>query len=204
MFLWTPCTSIKQIEAPYVFDWEHGIALHAMQGNRASSRGEGEVSWVFSSCVRYLGYILELHREWPLDTRVCSAKSGLLPIYDGHLGNLNEAWQDNTDASGVEAGDQASLSSFHSDILILINFQEESSIVTFSSIELCVPLEVSRDMRPPVQVTWGPRAFSRVSTGDSDIPSSCEMKYKPSFKPLQETSTFFRVRVCRYPLHLRQ
>ena len=33
----------------YVFDWENTIALHAMQGNRASSRGEREVSWVFSS-----------------------------------------------------------------------------------------------------------------------------------------------------------
>ena len=30
-----------------MFDWENAIALHAMQGNRASSRGEGEVSWVF-------------------------------------------------------------------------------------------------------------------------------------------------------------
>ena len=29
-----------------MFDWENAIALHAMQGNRASSRGEGEVSWV--------------------------------------------------------------------------------------------------------------------------------------------------------------
>ena len=28
-----------------MFDWENAIALHAMQGNRASSRGEGEVSW---------------------------------------------------------------------------------------------------------------------------------------------------------------
>ena len=25
-----------------MFDWEHGITLHAMQGNRASSRGEGK------------------------------------------------------------------------------------------------------------------------------------------------------------------
>ena len=33
-----------------MFDWENAIALHAMQGNRASSRGEVEVSWVFSSC----------------------------------------------------------------------------------------------------------------------------------------------------------
>ena len=31
-----------------MFDWENAIALHEMQGNRASSHGEGEVSWVFS------------------------------------------------------------------------------------------------------------------------------------------------------------
>ena len=29
-----------------MFDCENAIALHAMQGNRASSRGVGEVSWV--------------------------------------------------------------------------------------------------------------------------------------------------------------
>ena len=42
-----------------MFVWENIIALHAMQGNRVSSRGEGEVSWVFSSCGRNLGYTLE-------------------------------------------------------------------------------------------------------------------------------------------------
>ena len=46
-----------------MFDWEHGIALHTMQGNRTSSLGEREVSWVFSSCGRNLGYILELRRN---------------------------------------------------------------------------------------------------------------------------------------------
>ena len=53
-----------------MFDWEKAIALHAMQGNRASSRGEGEVSWVFSSCGRELGYILELRRGCPFETGV--------------------------------------------------------------------------------------------------------------------------------------
>ena len=33
-----------------MFDWENAIALYAMQGNRVSSGGEGEVSCVFSSC----------------------------------------------------------------------------------------------------------------------------------------------------------
>ena len=45
--LWS---SIKQIEAPYVFDWENAIALDTMLGNRSSSRREGNVSWVISSC----------------------------------------------------------------------------------------------------------------------------------------------------------
>ena len=72
-----------------MFDWEHGIALHTMQGNRASSLGKGEVSWVFSSCGRNLGYILELRRGWSFETPVCSATSGLLSSYDGHLRNLN-------------------------------------------------------------------------------------------------------------------
>ena len=120
-----------QIEAPYAFDWEYRIALHAMQGNRASSPGDGGVSWDFSSCGRNLGYILELQRGWPFETTLCSAKSEHLSSYDGHLSNLNKAWQDNTDASVGEVGDQASHSSFHSDIGIPINFQEESSLVRF-------------------------------------------------------------------------
>ena len=99
VFLGILWSSIKEIKVPYVFDWEPGIALHATQGNRASSCGEGEVSFVFSSCVRYLGYILDLRRGWAFETRVCSAKSVLLPSYDGHLRNLNYAWQENTDTS---------------------------------------------------------------------------------------------------------
>ena len=55
-----------------MFDWEYRIALLAMQGNRASSRSQGEVAWVFSSCGRNLSYILELWRGWPFETRVCS------------------------------------------------------------------------------------------------------------------------------------
>ena len=47
-------------------------------------------------------------------------------------------------------------------------------------------------------------AFSRVSTGDSVIPSSCEMKYEPAFKPLQGNLAFFWVMASRSPFHLRQ
>ena len=48
------------------------------------------------------------------------------------------------DASGGEAGDQGSLSSWNSDIGILIHFQKESGIVTFWSFESRVPLEISK------------------------------------------------------------
>ena len=72
-----------------MFDWENAIALHAMQGNRASSRGEGEVSWVFSSCGRNLEYILELCQGCPFETGVCSVKSGHLSMYEGQLRNVN-------------------------------------------------------------------------------------------------------------------
>ena len=44
-----------------------------------------------------------------------------------------------------------------------------------------------KDARPSVQKRWRITAFSRVSIGDSVIPSFCEMKYEPAFKPLQET-----------------
>ena len=76
-------------------------------------------------------YILELRRGWPFETRVCSAKSGLLSSYDGQLGKLNYASQEYIEVSGGEPGGQASLISWHSYIGIPINFHEVSGIVTF-------------------------------------------------------------------------
>ena len=72
-----------------MFDWENAIALHAMQGNRASSRGEGEVSWVFSSCGKNLANIIQLRRGFPFETGVCSVKSGHLSRYEVQLRNIN-------------------------------------------------------------------------------------------------------------------
>ena len=44
---------------------------------------------------------------------------------------------------------------------------------------------------PPIQKRRRTMAFSRVSTGDSDIPSSCDMKHEPQFKPLQGNPAIF-------------
>ena len=46
------------------------------------------------------------------------------------------------------------------------------------------------DVIPPQQMRQRLTAFSRVSTGDSDIPSSCEMKDEPEFMPLQGNLAF--------------
>ena len=46
-------------------------------------------------------------------------------------------------------------------------------------------------VKPTVQKSLRTMAFSRVSTGNSDIPSSCEMKDEPEFKALQRKPAFF-------------
>ena len=45
--------------------------------------------------------------------------------YEGHLKNLLDAWQGNTEASRGKEGDPVNLSSSHSDIGITINFHLE-------------------------------------------------------------------------------
>ena len=114
-----------------MFDAEHGIAVHAMQCNRASSPCEWEVSWFFSSCLVNRVYILELQAGLPCKTHACSPTSGLLSNCEGHVGILLEVWQGNRDASRREGGVAGSLSICHTDIGISNNFQEESSIISF-------------------------------------------------------------------------
>ena len=59
------------------------------------------------------------------------------------------------------------------------------------------------DVRPPVEMRWGPMSFSRVSTGDSDIPSCCETKDEPGSTSLQGNLALFPFSASRCPFHLR-
>ena len=59
-------------------------------------------------------------------------------------------------------------------------------------------------MEPPVQMRLGHRAFSRVSTGNSGLPSSSELKDEPAFKPLQGNQVFYRVRAMGCSFHFIQ
>ena len=203
VFSGTLWCSVKEDKALFLFDGEQGIALHAMQGNRASSCAEGEFSWFFSSCGGNLGYILELRRRWPFKTRLCSATSELKSRCEGHLGFSSRFGSREETPLEVKL-DPGSHSSCHRHIGIPINFQRSQALYPFETLNSACLSRGQRDVRPPVEMRWRPRAFSRVSTGDSDIPSSCEVKGKPAFKSLQGNLAFFRVRVSRRPFHLRQ
>ena len=88
VLLGTLWSSIKQIEAPYVFDWENAIALDTLPGNRALSR-RGE---------RLMGF-LELRQEPGVYSRVTAGMSVRnsslfievrnLSRYEGQLRNVN-------------------------------------------------------------------------------------------------------------------
>ena len=75
-------------------------------------------------------------------------------------------------------GDHKPLSSFHSDIGNSIIFQEESGLGPFRNSELRGPLEVSSDVRPPVQMRWD-IGFS-LGTAHNIQTSHCIVRRKTS------------------------
>ena len=187
-----------------MFDGEHGIALNAMQGNQASSHGEGEVSWFFLSC---------------------GGNLGTFSSYGGG-GHLKLVFVQRRQDSCLVTSDTSEISTRTGrTIQTLLEVKQETQcpflvatmILGFLSIfkktQASSPFEAlnstclsrcQRDVRTPVQMRQGRRPFSRVSTRDSDIPSSCEMKDEPAFKPLQGNPAFFRVSALWSPFHLRQ
>ena len=70
-------------------------------------------------------------------------------------------------------------------------FKKSKAVSPFEALNSVCLLRCQSDVIPPVQMRRRPTAFSRVSVGDSDIPSSCEMKDEPEFKKLQGNRGFF-------------
>ena len=85
----------------------------------------------------------------------------------------------------------------------LTSLKKSQASSPFEALNSTCLLDCQRDMKAPVQIRLGPSAFSRDSTGDSYIPSSCEMKDESAFKALQENPAFFQVRASRCPFPLR-
>ena len=76
-------------------------------------------------------------------------------------------------------------------LVFLSNFkkcQASSPCEALNSMQLS---KSQMDVRPSVQKMLRTISFSRVSTGDSVIPSTCEMKDEPAFKALQGKPAFF-------------
>ena len=73
----------------------------------------------------------------------------------------------------------------------LYNFKKSKTSSPFEALKSVCLSRCQSDVIPPVQMRRRPTAFSRVSTGDSDIPSTCDMKHEPKFKPLQANPAFF-------------
>ena len=70
-------------------------------------------------------------------------------------------------------------------------FKKSQALSTDEALNSVCLSRFQSDVIPPVQMRRKPTAFSSVSTGDSDMPSSCEMKDEPEFKPLQGNRALF-------------
>ena len=76
-------------------------------------------------------------------------------------------------------------------LVFLSIFTKSQASLPFEALNSAHLLTSQMDVRPSVQKRLRNMAFSRVSTGNSDFPSSCEMKDEPAFKALQEKPAFF-------------
>ena len=70
-------------------------------------------------------------------------------------------------------------------------FKKSKASSPFEALNFVCLSRCQSDMIPPVEMRRRPTAFSRESTGDSDIPSSCDMKLEPKFKPLHGNPALF-------------
>ena len=77
-------------------------------------------------------------------------------------------------------------------ILVFLSiFTKNQASSAFEALNSAQLSKSQMDVRPSVQKRLRTMAFSRVSTGDSDIPSSCEMKDEPAFNAVQGKPAFF-------------
>ena len=77
-------------------------------------------------------------------------------------------------------------------ILVFLSvFTKTQGLSPFEALNSAHLAKSQMDVRPTVQKRLRTMAFSRVSTGNSDIPSSCEMKDDPAFKALKGKPAFF-------------
>ena len=204
MFLRTLSSSIKEVKAPITFDVELGIALHAIQGNGASSVSEGDVSWCFSSCRGNLGIFTSHDGEGP---------SKLVLVQKRHDSSL--VARDTSGCSSrlgraigmpleMRRETQCPFSLSTRILGFLSIFKRIQTSSPFEALNSTFLSSCQKGVRPPVLKSRGTSTLSMVSSGYSDIPSSWEIKDEPAFKSLPRNPALFRVKASRCPFHLRQ
>ena len=145
--------------------------------------------------------LLELRREPGLCSRVTAVEaiknfsffvtSGFLSSYNGHCRNLNKLGT--AIRKLLELRQETEVHFLVGRVILgfLLIFKKSQASSPFQAINSECLSRCQSDVIPTVQMRQRPMAFSRVSTGDSDIPSSCEMKQEPEFKPMQGNPAFF-------------
>ena len=77
-------------------------------------------------------------------------------------------------------------------ILVFLSiFTKSQASSPFEALNSAHLSKFQMDVRPSAPKRLRTMAFSRISTGDSDIPSSWERKDEPAFKALQGKPAFF-------------
>ena len=77
-------------------------------------------------------------------------------------------------------------------ILVFLSiFSKSQASSPFEALNSAHLSKSQKDVRPSVEKRLRTMAFSRVSTGDSGMPSFCETKDEPAFKALQGKPAFF-------------
>ena len=71
----------------------------------------------------------------------------------------------------------------------LIIFKKSQALSTFEALNSACLSRCQRDVRPHVEMRWRTRVFCRVSTGDADILSSCDLNDEPALTLCREIRT---------------
>ena len=147
---------------------------------------------------------LELRWRCSLNTLVFRIKSRHLSRFQGHMGfSLSHSR-----AVGMplelkrETRGPFPVASWILEFLSIIKRSQASSPLKHATPHSSG--HIKGGVKPPVPRRWGTRVLSRVSTGNSDIPSRWERKHRLACESLHGNLVLPRVRGTRCPFHLRQ
>ena len=176
------CSSIKQVKAPYLLTGNRELLCTQCRvfGTHPEERGMTYIffpvvagTWgIFSRYGRDGPSKLVFVQQHQDSCLVLRETLGFSSRLNRGIGMHLKLRRENKDPIPVATGILG--------FLLIFKRSQASSI--FEALNSKCLLSCQSDVRPHVEMRQGPRAFSRVYTGDSDIPSSCEMKDENAFK----------------------